>query len=60
MKRFRRAHLDDAVGDIRVCATCPRHVFDHEGFVAADQLTQRLRNYVRTDLDDLAPRPGLS
>jgi radical SAM protein with 4Fe4S-binding SPASM domain len=57
MRRFRRAHLDDDVGAIRVCNTCPRHGFDHDDFVAVDQLAQRLRNYVR---DNLAPQPGLS
>ena len=57
MQRFRRAHLDDAVDGIKVCATCPRHGFDHADFVGSDQLTQRLHNYVRTDL---TPAPGLS
>jgi radical SAM protein with 4Fe4S-binding SPASM domain len=57
MRRFRRAHLDDDVGGIRVCATCPRHPFDHADFVAVDQLAQRVRNYVRADL---TPQPGLS
>jgi hypothetical protein len=48
------------VADIAVCATCPRHSFDHPNFVAHDQLQQRIRNYVRTDRTDLTPRPGLS
>jgi radical SAM protein with 4Fe4S-binding SPASM domain len=55
--RLRQAHLADEVDNIPVCRTCPRHGFDHENFVAVDQLTQRLRNYVRTDL---TPQPGLS
>ncbi len=53
MKRFRKAHLADDIGDIKVCATCPRHEMDHDNFVEVDQLTQRLRNYVRTDLSNL-------
>ncbi len=57
MQRFRRAHLDDAVDGIKVCNTCPRHGFDHADFVRVDQLSQRLRNYVR---NDLTPQPGLS
>ncbi len=57
MQRFRRAHLDDAIDGIKVCNTCPRHVFDHDDFVRVDQLSQRLRNYVR---NDLTPQPGLS
>ena len=57
MRRLRGAHLADDVGDITVCATCPRHPFDHQDFVATDQLAQRHRNYVRADL---TPRPGLS
>lgn len=57
MQELRDAHLRNQVGDIPVCATCPRHEFEFESFIAVDQLTQRLRNYVRTDL---APRPGLS
>jgi radical SAM protein with 4Fe4S-binding SPASM domain len=57
MQRFRRAHLDDAVDELKVCNTCPRHKLDHDDFVAVDQLTQRLRNYVRSDL---TPQPGLS
>jgi hypothetical protein len=40
-----------------VCRTCPRHRLDVEDFVAVDQLTQRLRNYVDADI---RPRPGLS
>lgn len=57
MQEFRAAHLRNQVGDIPVCATCPRHEFDHENFIQVDQITQRLHNYVRTDL---TPRPGLS
>jgi radical SAM protein with 4Fe4S-binding SPASM domain len=57
MQELRAAHLADAVEDVAVCRTCPRHRFDHADFVAVDQLTQRLRNYVRTDL---TPQPGLS
>ncbi len=57
MQRFRQQHLADQVDDIKVCNTCPRHKFDHADFVAVDQLQQRLRNYVRTDLN---PLPGLS
>jgi radical SAM protein with 4Fe4S-binding SPASM domain len=57
MKQLRRSHLADDVGHIPVCATCPRHPFDHDDFVEHDQLAQRLRNYVRADL---TPRPGLS
>jgi radical SAM protein with 4Fe4S-binding SPASM domain len=57
MLAYRAAHLADTVGHIPVCATCPRHPFDHEDFVALDQLGQRLRNYIRTDL---VPQPGLS
>lgn len=57
MKEYRAKHLADDVSSIPVCATCPRHGFDHRDFVASDQLTQRLRNYVRTDL---TPRAGLS
>ncbi len=60
MRALRERHLADDVDGIPVCATCPRHEFDHTNFVAYDQLTQRLRNYVRTDRNDLAPRPGLS
>jgi radical SAM protein with 4Fe4S-binding SPASM domain len=57
MQRFRAAHLADAVADIKVCNTCPRHAFDHQDFIEVDQLRQRIRNYVRTDL---TPQPGLS
>jgi radical SAM protein with 4Fe4S-binding SPASM domain len=57
MRALRSAHLRDAVDGVPVCATCPRQPFLHADFIAVDQLTQRLRNYVRTDL---APRPGLS
>jgi len=57
MKQLRRSHLGDDVGAIPVCATCPRHRFEHEDFVAHDQLAQRIRNYVRADL---TPRAGLS
>ncbi len=60
MKAIRRAHVEDEVGGVEVCGTCPRHRFDHPNFVAFDQLTQRMRNYVRTDGNDLTPRPGLS
>ncbi len=57
MRHLRDRHLADEVDGIEVCATCPRHGFDHPNFVAHDQLTQRMRNYVRTDL---TPRAGLS
>jgi radical SAM protein with 4Fe4S-binding SPASM domain len=57
MVRLRAAHLADDVDEVPVCRTCPRHELDHESFVAVDQLTARLRNYVRTDLK---PQPGLS
>jgi radical SAM protein with 4Fe4S-binding SPASM domain len=57
LQALRAAHLADAVDEIRVCGTCPRHAFDHQDFVAVDQLAQRRRNYLR---DDLSPRPGLS
>ena len=57
MRSLRKSHLADDVAHIPVCATCPRHGFDHEEFVRHDQLAQRLENYVRTDL---TPRPGLS
>jgi radical SAM protein with 4Fe4S-binding SPASM domain len=57
MREIRKAHLTDDVSSVKVCATCPRHEFDHTNFVAHDQLTQRMRNYVRTDL---TPRAGLS
>lgn len=57
---LREAHLKDAVDHIPVCATCPRHDFDTKDFIQVDQLTQRLRNYVRVDYTDLTPRPGLS
>jgi radical SAM protein with 4Fe4S-binding SPASM domain len=57
MQRLRAAHLADDVDAVPVCRTCPRHEFDHENFIAVDQLTQRLRNYVRVDL---TPQPGLS
>lgn len=57
MQALRLAHLRNAVANIPVCQSCPRHAFEHADFVAVDQLTQRLRNYVRVDL---TPRPGLS
>jgi radical SAM protein with 4Fe4S-binding SPASM domain len=57
LRRYRAAHLADAVADIKVCNSCPRHRFEHRDFVAVDQLQQRLRNYVRADL---TPQPGLS
>lgn len=57
MRKLRDAHLRNEVSDIPVCATCPRHELHAADFVAIDQLTQRLRNYVRTDL---TPRAGLS
>ncbi len=57
MQDIRGAHLRDQVGHIPVCATCPRHEFDRDDFIKLDQLTQRVRNYVRTDL---TPQPGLS
>lgn len=57
MQALRRAHLADAVAAIPVCRSCPRHPFERQDFIAVDQLTQRLRNYVGVDL---TPRPGLS
>ncbi len=57
MQALRAAHLRDAVDDIRVCNTCPRHKMEHGDFVAVGQLEQRRRNYVRADL---TPRSGLS
>ncbi|MSP63073.1 MAG: radical SAM protein [Myxococcales bacterium] len=60
LRELREKHLADDVDGIPVCATCPRHGFDHPNFVAHDQLAQRLRNYIRTDRNDLAPRAGLS
>lgn len=69
IQALRRAHLQDEVAGVPVCGTCPRHRFDHEGFVAKDQLAQRIEHYVRprepgaatprADLP-LTPRPGLS
>ncbi len=60
IQRMRRAHALNDVSSIPVCNTCPRHDLDHADFVSVDQLTQRLRNYVRTDAADLTPLPGLS
>jgi radical SAM protein with 4Fe4S-binding SPASM domain len=57
MQALRQAHLDNRVADVPVCARCPRHEFAYDEFIAVDQLTQRLKNYVRSDL---TPRPGLS
>jgi radical SAM protein with 4Fe4S-binding SPASM domain len=57
MQELRAAHLAEQIDDVAVCRTCPRHAFDRESFISVDQLTQRLHNYVRTDL---APKPGLS
>jgi radical SAM protein with 4Fe4S-binding SPASM domain len=57
LQALRAAHLRDEVSGIPVCATCPRQRFDHEGFIAVDQLTQRVRHYRSSDL---LPRPGLS
>ena len=57
LTRLRGAHLADEVDDVPVCATCPRHAFDHDDFVAVDQLSQRRRTYLS---GELAPRPGLS
>jgi hypothetical protein len=57
MQALRRAHLGNAVAAIPVCRTCPRHRLERQDFIATDQLTQRLRNYVGVDL---TPRPGLS
>ena len=57
MQALRRAHLASAVAQIPVCRSCPRHPFDRQDFIAVDQLTQRLRNYVGVDL---TPRHGLS
>ena len=49
LQRLRQRHLQDQVAGIPVCQTCPRHPLSREDFVAHDQLTQRLRNYVNTD-----------
>lgn len=57
MQSLRRAHLHNQVSSVPVCASCSRHALDADDFVAVDQLTQRLRSYVRSDL---TPRPGLS
>ena len=57
MQALRQAHLENAVAAIPVCRTCPRHRFDRRDFIAVDQLTQRLRNYVG---GELTPRTGLS
>ena len=57
MQALRLAHLHDQVSSVPVCASCSRHALDADDFVAVDQLTQRLRSYVRSDL---TPRPGLS
>jgi radical SAM protein with 4Fe4S-binding SPASM domain len=57
MLRLRAAHLADAVDDVPVCATCPRHAFDHQDFVQVDQLAQRRRTYLA---GDGVTRPGLS
>lgn len=57
LRALRLAHLRDAVSEIPVCATCPRHPFEHADFISVDQLTQRLRTYRHSDS---IPRPGLS
>jgi radical SAM protein with 4Fe4S-binding SPASM domain len=57
LRRLRAAHRDDAVADVPVCATCPRHALDHDDFVAVDQLAQRRRTYLA---GDGRLRPGLS
>ncbi len=57
IQALRRAHLEDAVAQIPVCRSCPRHPLERTDFIAVDQLTQRLRNYVGVDL---TPRHGLS
>ena len=57
IQALRRAHLEDRVAAIPVCRSCPRHPLDRQDFIAVDQLTQRLRNYVGVDL---TPRNGLS
>lgn len=57
IQALRRAHLQDSVATIPVCRSCPRHPLERADFIAVDQLTQRLRNYVGVDL---TPRPGLS
>lgn len=57
LQALRRAHLEDRVAQIPVCRSCPRHPLDRQDFIAVDQLTQRLRNYVGVDL---TPRQGLS
>lgn len=57
IQALRQAHLQDRVAAIPVCRSCPRHPLDRQDFIAVDQLTQRLRNYVGVDL---TPRNGLS
>lgn len=57
MLQLRRAHLRNALSDVPVCRSCPRHALQAEDFVAVDQLSQRLRNYVG---GQLSPRSGLS
>lgn len=57
IQRLRRAHLRNALSDVPVCRTCPRHALCADDFVAVDQLSQRLRNYVG---GTLSPRSGLS
>lgn len=57
IQRLRRAHLRNALSEVPVCRTCPRHALCADDFVAVDQLSQRLRNYVG---GTLSPRSGLS
>jgi radical SAM protein with 4Fe4S-binding SPASM domain len=57
LRALREAHLEGALDAVPICRSCPRHPFDHDAFVAEDQLSQRLRHYRS---EDLTPRPGLS
>ncbi len=57
LQALRRAHLRNALADVPVCRTCPRHALLAEDFVAVDQLSQRLRNYAG---GEMSPRSGLS
>jgi hypothetical protein len=57
MAQLWKANRRQLSNDLQHARLCPRHAFDHADFVAVDQLTQRLRNYVRADL---TPQRGLS
>ncbi len=57
LKALRRAHLENALADVPVCRTCPRHSLLADDFVAVDQLSQRRRNYAG---GEMSPRSGLS